>query len=84
MAAAFESKRTGVTVDPLVHESTLKYVGTDPLFIVTHRQEFIDELNQTASELVAQHHLDAAPDFSGIVDVSYLQQGVALSKARAK
>lgn len=84
MAAVFESKRTGVTVDPLVHESTLKYVGTDPLFIITHRQDFIDELNQTASELVAQHHLDAAPDFSGIVDVSYLQQGVALSKARAK
>ena len=79
LAATFESKRSGVRVAPIVYEATLKYVSTDPLFLVTHTQDFYDDLKQTATEDVQGHHLDAVPDFSGLIDVSYLEKAVELS-----
>jgi ABC-type nitrate/sulfonate/bicarbonate transport system substrate-binding protein len=79
LAATFESKQSGVRVAPIVHEATLKYVSTDPLFLVTHTQDFYDDLKQTATEDVQGHHLDAVPDFSGLIDVSYLEKAVELS-----
>jgi ABC-type nitrate/sulfonate/bicarbonate transport system substrate-binding protein len=84
LAAEFDGKRTGVKIAPLVHEATLKYVGTDPLYIATHTQDFYDDLKQIATEDVQEHHLASIPDFSGIVDVSYLQQAMELSKAQHK
>lgn len=84
LAAELDGKRTGVRVDPIVHQATLKYVGTDPLYIATHTQDFYDDLKQIATEDVQAHHLAAVPDFSGIVDVSYLQKAVEFSKAQHK
>jgi ABC-type nitrate/sulfonate/bicarbonate transport system substrate-binding protein len=84
LAATFESKRTGIKVDPIVHEATLKYVSTDPLYIASHTQEFYDDLKQIAAEDVEGHHLAAVPDFSGLIDISYLTNAVALSRARHK
>ncbi len=84
LAAEFESKRTGVKVDPIVHEATLKYVGTDPLFLVTHIDDYYGDLKQTAAEDVQEHHLAAVPDFSGLVNISYLQKAASLSRAKPK
>ncbi len=84
LAAAFESRKTGVQIDPRVHEFALKYVGTDPLFIVTHAQDFYDEFKETATEMVEARQLNAIPDFSGLIDVSYLKKAVELSKSTRK
>ena len=80
MAAEFDSKRSGVNVDPSIHEATLKYVGTDPLYIANHEQDFYSDLQQIAEEDVAAHHLASVPNFSGLIDVSYLKQAAELAK----
>jgi ABC-type nitrate/sulfonate/bicarbonate transport system substrate-binding protein len=80
LAGEFESKRTGVTVDPMVHEATLKYVGTDPLYIANHLQDFYGDLQQIAEEDVKGQHLAVIPDFSGLVGLSYLEQAVEMAK----
>ncbi len=84
LAAAFETKKTGVQVDPRIHEFALKYVGTDPMYIVTHTPEFYEELKETAAEMVQARQLSAVPDFAGLFDVTYLKKAVDLSKTTKK
>jgi ABC-type nitrate/sulfonate/bicarbonate transport system substrate-binding protein len=84
MAAAIQEKKTGVKVDPLIHELGLKRINTDPMFLVTNMKDADKQWQEDGQELVKKGVIASIPGYGNLFDTSYLLEAQKLVKETVK